>query len=189
MKQTIIQKISHNYVALLKRHHIISGADVEIQAYGMEIFLSTLLVYSAILITALFLGLQCFAQTIIFLFAYRFLRNMFGGWHANKPSICLIVSWLVWFFSTFFSYMAKRYFPFFSIMAGCVGVLLLVIATIKSGENTHLKLVAATKSAMLFLIGVVLYIYNSFLAGMIFHAFFFVGVFRILTAHGSTAST
>lgn len=185
MKQTIIQKISHNYAALLKRHHVISGADVEIQAYGMEIFLSTLLVYSAILITALFLGLQCFAQTIIFLFAYRFLRHMFGGWHANKPSICLIVSWLVWFFS----YMAKRYFPFFSIMAGCVGVLLLVIATIKSEENTHLKLVAATKSAMLFLVEVVLYFYNPFLAGMIFYAFFFVGVFRILTTHGSTAST
>lgn len=178
MKQTLIQKISHNYAALLKRHHLISDEDVEVQAYGMEFFLSLSLVYGVILLSSLLLGLQCFVGTILFLLIYRFLRNIFGGWHASKPSFCLVVSWLVWFLSVVLSCISKHYFSFLSIIIGSVGALLLSVAAVKSKKSPS----AIIKLAALFLVGTVLHFYSASSANVIFCAIFFVGIFWCISA-------
>lgn len=80
----MLYKLSRTWAERLAVH---SGRDAEIMAYGLEVFLST--VINIVLLCAISLSLGVFGKMLMYIVAFAVMRSMAaGGYHAKNHILC-----------------------------------------------------------------------------------------------------
>lgn len=84
-----MERIAKTISELLLENNIIPENDIEIYKYGLELFLTSVLEVSAILLASIFIGNFC--ETLIFLITFLPVRIYSGGYHADTRGRCFMV--------------------------------------------------------------------------------------------------
>ena len=99
-KEGLIMKyLSSNISKKLYDNGFIQKNDIEICRYGIEIFISTVLEISSILLISIFA--KNFFETIMYFAAFIPLRLYAGGYHADTRLRCYLISLGVYFLFSF----------------------------------------------------------------------------------------
>ena len=85
-----MRNIARNIAVLLTSHGIIQEDDTDKCRYGLEIFISSLLELTSILLVSIFMN--NFLETVLFFIAFIPLRVYAGGYHADTHMKCYLVS-------------------------------------------------------------------------------------------------
>lgn len=99
--------LSFKIITHLEKRGLMQGEDREIIAYGLFSFIFN--AYCLILCIIIGLLLNIAVESVIFFFAYLFIRRYSGGYHASKEWMCLILSTLGIIFSLFVIYCIKHF--------------------------------------------------------------------------------
>lgn len=84
-----MDKIARNISKILLENNIIFQKDMEICAYGIVLFFTSILEISAVLIISLFV--KNFIETVVFLIGFLPVRIYAGGYHANTKLRCFLI--------------------------------------------------------------------------------------------------
>lgn len=84
-----MKRITRSIALTLNQNGIISNEDIEICAYGLELFISAVGEIALLLIAALFL--KRLPETILFFTAFIPLRIYAGGYHADSRLRCFLI--------------------------------------------------------------------------------------------------
>jgi len=90
----MIKRLSNNIASFLVCKGIVEKSDVEIYCYGTEQIVKNIIVFAVISIIAT--TLQMWGETICFFIGFMRLRVVAGGYHANTPEKCGLISLTVY---------------------------------------------------------------------------------------------
>lgn len=88
----MINKLSVKIAKRLLSNGIITNDEYELYIYGLFMLISHI-VY-LVLICAFGVAFKCFIESVIFYFAFQFIRRYAGGYHASTETRCEIMSTL-----------------------------------------------------------------------------------------------
>ena len=90
----MLHNISRELSVLLAAKKIISIENIDVYAYGLELFLFKLFFYFIVLILAFVTN--AFWVSILFLMMFLGLRQYSGGYHCKTSGMCIVVSLLIY---------------------------------------------------------------------------------------------
>jgi accessory gene regulator B len=122
-----MKSISNNIAEVLYSNGVIHKDDLEVCKYGVEIFLSTFLEISSILLISVFVG--NFFETLIYFLAFVPLRIYAGGYHANTKTGCYLISLMVYFlFTQVMFFLPQQAYLITNLSCATISLIIILIA-------------------------------------------------------------
>lgn len=131
----MLNKLSIIIVDFLIMNNVVELVNKELYQYGFFILLSD--IFSILLITFFGIFLNCFFESVLFYFIFRFIRIFAGGFHANTETRCEILISLLFLGSTYTISISKQV-NIFKIILG-ITIFAILIITIFSPLDTPEK--------------------------------------------------
>lgn len=103
----MVKQLSGHITTILVRENIIKDEDSEIYLYGIKHILINLITF--IIVGILAIVFQTLTATIFFFFGFMPIRMIAGGFHANTPMRCNVLSLVIYSINMYLIYLVQAY--------------------------------------------------------------------------------